>query len=115
MPSDIGTALTAVIALLALLGMAVRFVLLPYLRDNLVRPVDEVHKQVTENHHRNDEPTLPDRIEDVHDEVRALSQVLNGHLESGERWMELYDRELELVKERQQLVERQLEDRKGST
>lgn len=114
MPSDLGAALTAALALLALLGMAVRFVLLPYLREHLVVPVEQVHKQVTENHHRNDEPTLPDRLEDLHDEVKAVAQVLSGHLDSGERWMELYDRELELVKDRQRLIMEQLNNRRNT-
>lgn len=115
MPADLGAALSGILALLALLGLAVRFVLMPYLRDHLVVPVQEVHTQVTENHHANPDATLPDRIDDVHEEVRALRMVLSGHLESGERWMELYDREIQLIKERQQLHEQLPHHRKGST
>ena len=34
--------------------------------------VAETHKQVTENHHSNEHPTVLDRIDDVHQEVLAV-------------------------------------------
>lgn len=74
--------------LILLGGFVVRFVLLPWLRDHLTEPVDEVRRQVTENHHKHTPPTLPDRIESLSSDVNALSRVLEGHLESGDRWLE---------------------------
>lgn len=38
--------------------------------------VDETHKQVTENHHSNEHPTVLDRIDDVHQlALNSLTQV----------------------------------------
>lgn len=69
---DIGVVAGALVSLCVLLGLVVRFVLVPYLRDQLVRPVQETHRQVTQNRHANPEPTVLDRIDDVHDEVKML-------------------------------------------
>ena len=96
--SVLGTALSAA----ALMGLGVRFVLMPYLRDHLIRPVDEVHRQVTENHHSNDVPTLPDRIDDLQQEVTALARVLEGHLESGDRWLDSITHRLTILEDRVQ-------------
>lgn len=104
-----------------ILGFAVQKMILPYLRRHLIAPVQEVRKQVTENHHTNDRPTILDRLDDLEGQitsglevargdVRAVSRVLDGHLASGERWMELYDRELALVKDRVAFVERTRSD-----
>lgn len=73
--ADIGIVSGALCSLLVLLGLAVRFVLVPYLREHLVRPVQETHRQVTQNRHANPEPTVLDRIDDVHDAVRRLSDT----------------------------------------
>lgn len=81
-------ALGTLTACLFLIGLAVRFVLLPWLRDHLTGPVDEVRRQVTENRHKHTPPTLPDRIDDVATDVHALARVLEGHLESSDRWLE---------------------------
>jgi hypothetical protein len=76
-------------SVIVFVGLAVRFVLVPYLRDHLVQPVQEVKRQVTENSHANAEPTLPDLIDDVRGEVRALSRVLEGHMSSSDRWLDV--------------------------
>lgn len=59
-------------SILVLVGILVRYVLLPYLREHLIAPVKQVEKQVSENHHSNKEPTVLDRIDDVQTELRAL-------------------------------------------
>lgn len=82
-----------------LLGLMVRYVLVPYLRDHLVKPVEDVRAQVSDNHHATAEtPTLPDRIEDVHTEVRALARVMDVHMSWSEEKSALVDRELSLIK-----------------
>ena len=55
--------------------------------------VAEVKKQVTENHHSNPEPTLPDRLSDVrsdvsdlHDDVRLMMQAQTAHLDWSQEW-----------------------------
>lgn len=96
MPFDvIAAALSAVLLGLTLLGLAVRYVLMPYLQTHLIKPmkvgaelVEETHKQVTVNHHSSERPTVLDRIDDVANQVaentretRALGRMFDGHLE----------------------------------
>lgn len=89
-----------------LVGLAVRYVLLPYLRDHLIQPVNETHKQVTENHHAqpNGQPTVLDRIDDVQRDVKALSVVMDAHMEWSDRWTGLWEGELTQL--RQQVKEK---------
>lgn len=75
-------------------GLIIRWVLVPYLFDKLLTPVQETHKQVTENHHDNSPPTVLDRIDDVSTDVRALTRVMDGHLEWSDRWTDLFERQL---------------------
>lgn len=86
----------ALIAVLTLIGLAVRFVLVPYLRETIVKPLHQVRTQVTINGNTHKPPTVPDRVEDakdtimeelkrVHDEVIALSNMFDGHLEWSQR------------------------------
>ena len=98
--------LTSLVTVSVLIGLAVKLVLMPYLREHLIAPMAQVKKQVTENHHENDEPTLPDRIEDVgkdvhraRDDVRALARVFDQHLNFSDRWTDLIEREIEMIKE----------------
>lgn len=88
-----------------LIGLMVRFALVPYLRDQLIAPVQETHRQVTENGHANDSPTVMDLIHDVQaaidkhsSDVRALSGVLDEHLRYSDRWVSLMERELEQLR-----------------
>lgn len=98
----------------AIVGLGVKFVLLPWLRDHLVQPVRQVHRQVAENGHANEKhPTIPDRLEDLAEKVdeatdahkvqardmSALTRVLDEHLRWSDRWVDVVDRELELLKE----------------
>jgi hypothetical protein len=80
--------LTAVTLTVGLVGLSVRYALLPWLREHLVIPVNQVKKQVTENHHSNETPTIPDRIDDVAQQVYdaslqivALARMFDGHLD----------------------------------
>lgn len=87
----LGTLVTGCI----LVGLAVRFILMPYLRDVLLAPVQETHKQVTENHHANkDQPTVLDRIADVQTDVNTLSRVLEGHMRTSDSWLDHITNEL---------------------
>ena len=76
--------LTAITMVLTLLGLAVRYVLLPWLEAHLVKPMRQVEKQVSENHHSNDSPTVLDRFDDLSNEVRALASVIEGHIEAAD-------------------------------
>lgn len=64
--------LATTLAVCAVVGMLVRWVLLPYLREHLVEPMKTVKKQVTENHHSNHEPTVLDHIDDVGQQIESL-------------------------------------------
>jgi hypothetical protein len=77
--AEVGVVATAVLAVCAVVGLIVRFVLLPYLRAEVVEPVKETHRQVTP-HHRpaNAEPTIVDRLDDVQSELRAVAEVAEG-------------------------------------
>lgn len=94
--------LTTLVSMSVLAGLAVRFILMPYLRDHLIEPVQQTHKQVTENHHRNQEqPTLPDRLEDVRTDIAAvrvdvgaLARVMDTHMEWSERHSTHTDRKI---------------------
>jgi hypothetical protein len=76
MINDLGIVAGALVSVCVLLGLLVRYVLVPYMRDQLVTPVQETHRQVTQNRHANPEPTVLDRIDDVHDDVRRLADTV---------------------------------------
>lgn len=106
----LGTFLTAC----TIVALAVRFILLPWLRDHLVQPVQETHRQVSENGHVDRAtPTIPDRLEDLSAKVEeateahavqardmaALTRVMDEHLRWSDRWVDVVDRELRLMKD----------------
>jgi hypothetical protein len=88
-------AVAILVGLCTLIGISVRFALVPYLETHLINPqrvtrelVEETHKQVTVNHHSSEQPTVLDRIDDVAHQVaentqetRALARMFDGHLE----------------------------------
>lgn len=101
------------ITLCTIVALGVKFILLPWLRDHLVAPVAETHRQVSENGHRHRaQPTIPDRLEDLaakvdtateaHEaqsrDMQAFRLVLDEHLRWSDRWVDVVDRELELLK-----------------
>lgn len=90
----IASALSAVLLGLTLLGLVVRFVLLPYLREQL-RLSRETHKQVTENHHSNARPTVLDRIDDVHKEATRAADAADKAVEKVDTLGRMYDGHLE--------------------
>lgn len=87
--------LTTLVSMLVVVGLAVRYVLMPYLREHLIQPVKETHEQVTVNAHESDQaPTLPDRLEDISTDVGTLTRVLDSHVQWSESEHERIDREL---------------------
>jgi hypothetical protein len=68
-------ALGLVLSSLMLIGLAVRFVLFPWLEKRfapLATQVRETHHQVTVNGHQSDEPTMLDKLDTLKAEVREL-------------------------------------------
>lgn len=97
--------LTTFLAALTIAGLAVRYLLMPYLRDHLVKPVEQVRKQVSENGHANEEPTVLDRIAEVKEDVAgvktdigAVVRVVDEHLAYSDRWTHLMERELDQLR-----------------
>lgn len=92
--------ISTMLALAALAGLMVRYVLMPYLREHLLKPMQRVEHQVSGNAHQSDEPTVLDRIDDMHSEVRELraeqrrtrsdlsdlSRSVGDHLLRSESW-----------------------------
>lgn len=81
-------ALTALTLTGGLLAAAGKLVLLPWLKEHLIGPlqqnttqVEEVHRQVTVNRHESPEPTLLDKIDTVQKNQHAAAQMFEGHIE----------------------------------
>jgi len=110
-PALVRDALATALTVLIITGLGVRYILVPYLRDNLVRPVKDVRRQVTENHHdAPGRPTVLDRIEDVHDEIRALAHVMDQHMSWSERQASLVDRKIKALRKQAQRRKRDNDD-----
>lgn len=86
------------VTICTIIALAVKFILLPWLREHLVAPVAETRRQVSENNHANPEPTLPDRIEDLATDIRALTHVMDQHLSWSDRWSALVEREVDQLR-----------------
>ena len=92
--------ISTTLALAAIAGLLVRWVLMPYLREHLLRPMQRVEHQVSVNNHTSDVPTMLDKIDDLHGEVRELraeqrrtrsdlsdlSRQVGDHLLRSESW-----------------------------
>lgn len=62
--------------LAGVVAVSVRLILLPWLRDNLLGKLSDVHHQVTVNGHTSDEPTVLDSVDRVGDQLGTLSTQL---------------------------------------
>lgn len=74
--AEVGVVTSAVLGCFAVSGVIVRYVLLPYLRDQVVKPLQETHRQVTP-HDRpvNEEPTVVDRLDDLASGLETLARA----------------------------------------
>lgn len=75
----IATAVAAIIGISTLAGLAVKFILMPYLRENLIEPISEVYRQTTVNGHSSADPTLLDRMDD---KFYAFEHSFNSRFEN---------------------------------
>lgn len=112
--NTLGAIAAIVVAVAGLVGgvvaFLVKYALLPWLLTHVAIPVAETRKQVTENSHKNDTPTVLDRIDEVktqgdrierlakdsHDEVGMLSKMFDRHVD----WSEYQDEELKRVQDK---------------
>ena len=73
----LGAMLGVVAGVFIIVGVLWRWVVLPNLREQLLKPIRETNRQVTENKHTNAAPTVLDRIHDLEALVEAVG--LNQH------------------------------------
>lgn len=94
--ADLAIASTAIVGMSTIVGLAVRFILVPYLRTELVEPTREINRQVTGTDSGQDSPDatirdevgtlrgevrgLSGEIEDATLELRAMATMFDGHL-----------------------------------
>jgi hypothetical protein len=88
----IGEVLAISLGICAFLGIVWRALILPNLKTHLFDPVKDTRRQVTENKHKNRNPTVLDRIDDLenHIELVALNQLatlrrLGAHIGESEQ------------------------------
>ena len=74
----VGTAISVSV----LIGLMVQHILVPYLRDHLVVPIQRVEHQVTANGGTSSPPTVPDKLSDLRADIAAVRALLDEHL----RW-----------------------------
>lgn len=95
--SDFWTVAAAVSATLVstavLLGLGIKYGLLPYLQAQLIRPVQETHRTVTVNGGVSETPTVLDRLSGIRTEVAELRNDV-GH---GRREIQWTQREVDLI------------------
>lgn len=80
--------LTAITLMCGLIGLATRYVLVPWMKEHVIGPVKETNHQVTVNKHISDPPTLLDKIDHVqHDvtqartDIATASTMFEGHID----------------------------------
>lgn len=86
--------IATILGVSAVLGLAVRWVLMPYLREHLIAPVKATARQVNVNGHTSDPPTLLDKVDKIEVNQRVMSQMWEGHLawsedETSRLWHEI--------------------------
>jgi hypothetical protein len=74
----VASLIAVVLGLLAVVGALWRWVLLPNLREQLIAPIEETRKQVTENHHTHRPPTIVDRLEDIDSRLTDIAGVTDA-------------------------------------
>lgn len=97
------------ISVLILLGLAVKYVLVPYLERTLIRPVHDTHRQLSVNKHESDPPTMRDLVDTAIAKVDTLGRMFDGHLDWSQGETDRLWRSNERLEE---LIERLREGRK---
>lgn len=73
----IGRILAVIIGTSTVLGIGAKYVLLPWIKSNLVEPVREVNKQVTVNNNVSDPATMLDTVHHIEDKVDGLEETIH--------------------------------------
>ena len=93
--------LGTVIALSVIVGIVVRVILLPYLREHLVKPMGVVKEQVKNSHGTNLRDELDNTRDDINAlraDVRSVSEQIKGHITWSERWAKVIEREIDDIR-----------------
>jgi hypothetical protein len=100
--------LGTVIALSAILGIVVRVILLPYLREHLVEPMGVVKEQVKNSHDanlrddldstRDDINALRADVRSVSEQIKVQSAMFEGHITWAERLVKVIEREIDDIR-----------------
>lgn len=80
----IGCASLAV-ALVTLGGVAWKYLVLPNLREQLIKPVQETHRATTVNGGQNNPATLLDKVGDLKDGLKELRDDFHAHITLAQR------------------------------
>ncbi len=75
---NIGRVITIIVGTTVLIGICAKVLLLPWLRDNLVKPVEETNKQVTVNTHVSEPSTLLDSVHLLEDKMDSMETILHN-------------------------------------
>ncbi len=92
--TEVGVIASAVLGVCAVIGLVVRWALLPYLREQVVKPVQETHRQVTPHNRPTNadaEPTVVDRLDDVQTMVGELAEQVQRIGKKAQQNRELAD------------------------
>lgn len=84
-PGDYSALAIIITSTIVILGAFWKFIILPQIRLEVVKPVQETHQQVTENGGRNDPPTLPDKLHTIQESVDDLHATVGTLDERDER------------------------------
>ena len=95
----ISQTLGVILSTCALIAIIVRVILVPYLREHLVKPVARVETQVTEHPEHplpaeEREPTLRDDLRDVREDLRHINRYLETHVEWSQERAARIEREI---------------------
>lgn len=87
-----GAAVGLALGLCALIGIAAKWVVLPWIQTHVVAPVKETNRQVTVNGHQSRDPTLKDSVHRLQEQyghlrrdIAAAAVMFDGHIAASER------------------------------
>ncbi len=75
---NIGRVITIIVGTTVLIGIGAKILLLPWLRDNLVKPVEETNKQVTVNTHISEPSTMLDSVHLLENNLKSVDTKITN-------------------------------------
>ena len=104
--------LGTIVSLSVVTGLVVRFILMPYLREHLVKPMGAVRHHVENSHNLNLRDDLDAKFDGLASQIGSLgtevrdlkmqhqveARMFEGHLEWSERWVALAERDVDALR-----------------